>query len=45
MSARNQTIDYIKKSLQDLPYDNYGVVHEEDLFKHVPGWESLPTPS
>ncbi len=45
MNALNQTIDYIKKSLQDLPYDNHGVVHEEDLFKHVHGWAALPTPS
>lgn len=45
MNALNQTIEYIKKSLHGLPYDHFGVVHEEDFSHHVPDWEMLPSPA
>ena len=44
MNALNQTIYQIKESLQGLPFDRDDVVHKEDLFSHLPNWETLPTP-
>jgi hypothetical protein len=45
MNAANQTIAFVKQSLNNLPYDNYTLIGVEEFIQHVPDWEHLSTPT
>lgn len=44
MNAISQAVNFIKQSLNSLPFDKYNIIYQEGLSQHVPDWDYLPTP-
>lgn len=45
MSSVNQVSSFIKRSLNNLPYDSFNSITAEDFIYYVPDWEHLLTPT
>lgn len=44
MSSVTQVINFIKQSLNNLPFDNHNLTDEEGLVRHVPDWIHFYSP-